>query len=267
MSEPSPETSDRSALAALPRHSELGRLFTGDRKIRLGDVDRNGRLRLDALTRYTQDVSDDDTTDAGMPDEPSWVVRSTVVDELVPATLGERLTFATFCSGLGKRWAERRLSVLGEAGARYEVATLWVCIDATSGRPHPLTDQFIELYGEAANGRTVSARLGNPKLVDVDPAQLSLQTWHLRTVDYDVYDHVNNAAYWALIEQWGAPPVGPRRIRLEYGQGLAPADTVSVGLAADEQGQHLWWLSADEQPSALACASISSLPPDLYSEP
>ena len=51
--------------------------------MRLGDVDPDGRLRLDALTRYTQDVSDDDTTDAGLDVEPGWVVRSTVVDELV----------------------------------------------------------------------------------------------------------------------------------------------------------------------------------------
>ena len=52
-------TLDPSPLAPLP---EVGRRFTGERKVRLGDVGRSGRLRLDALTRYTQDVSDDDTT-------------------------------------------------------------------------------------------------------------------------------------------------------------------------------------------------------------
>jgi acyl-ACP thioesterase len=249
----------------LPPESLLGRRFTGHRKVRLGDADRTGRLRLDGLTRYTQDVSDDDTTDAGLADVPGWVVRSTVVDELIPARLGENLTFVTFCSGLGKRWAERRLSVCGDLGARYEVATLWVCIDPANGRPHPLTDQFIDLYGAAADGRTVSARLNNPKLSEVDQAGLSIENWPLRAVDYDVYDHVNNAAYWALVEQWcGATPPAPRRIRMEYGQGLAPADMVAVARITDGGGRLLWWLSDDPEPAAVACVSLSELAEETY---
>ena len=81
------------AVEPLRPQSAKGRVFAGARKVRLGDVDPQGRLRFDGLTRYTQDVSNDDTTDAGMPDVPGWVVRSTVVDELVPGQLGESLAF------------------------------------------------------------------------------------------------------------------------------------------------------------------------------
>ncbi len=208
----------------------------------MGDVDPDGRLRLDALTRYTQDVSDDDTTDAGLDPEPGWVVRSTVVDELVPARLGEGLRFETFCSGLGGRWAERRLTIEGEQGGRYEVATLWVCVDVSSGRPHRLTDQFRDLYAEAAGDRRVSARQRNPG--PPDPADRSRpETWQLRRADLDVYGHVNNAAYWAAVEEWSSPWSTARRARLEYGSGLSGTDSVDILVGRSGGALALWWLT------------------------
>ena len=145
--------------AALTPRPDVGRLFTGHRQVRLGDVRPDGSLRLDALTRYTQDVSNEDTGDAELPDDMAWVVRRTVVDVVRPAVFGEELEIVTFCSGLGNRWAERRLSIRGDHRARYEVATLWIYIDASSGRPRMLGDRFLELYGPSAQGRKVQARL------------------------------------------------------------------------------------------------------------
>ncbi|MEM7275950.1 MAG: acyl-ACP thioesterase domain-containing protein [Actinomycetota bacterium] len=245
--------------------AQSGRRFVGRRKVRLGDVDRSGRLRLDALTRYTQDVSDDDTTDAGLPPEPGWVVRSTVVDELIPATLAETMELTTFCSGVGNRWAERRLTIIGDHGGRYEVATLWVCIDAASGRPVRLSDRFLKLYGEAAAGRSVSARLQNPKLADADQPIME-ERWPLRVSDYDIYDHVNNAAYWAVVEQWSPPTGRARRIRLEYGAGVAPDAAVTVArTGADADRAALWWLDGgDPTAPVLASAAVRPIPGGLY---
>ncbi|MEL7157217.1 MAG: acyl-ACP thioesterase domain-containing protein, partial [Actinomycetota bacterium] len=76
-----------------------------------------------------QDVSDDDTTDAGLSPELAWVVRRTAIVVDQPAVLGEDLTFTTYCSALGKRWADRRLDIEGSQGARYQVTTLWICVD------------------------------------------------------------------------------------------------------------------------------------------
>ena len=163
MSVPSPDISPLAAPVALAPPVDDGRQFVGGRRVRLGDVGRDGRLRFDALARYAQDVSDDDTTDAGLDPEPGWVVRSTVIDELTPAELAEELTFTTFCSGIGRSWAERRLSVTGASGARYEIATLWICVNTGTGAPSRLTDQFLKIYGPAAAERRVSARLVNPK--------------------------------------------------------------------------------------------------------
>ncbi len=258
-------------LEPLARRRPRGRVFSGERKVRLGDVDPEGRLRLDALTRYTQDVSDDDTTDAGLDPEPGWVVRSTVVDELVPAQLGDELSFETFCSGLGGRWAERRLTVRGTAGVCYEVATLWVCIDPVSGRPHRLTDQFNAFYAEAAGDRKVSARQVNPA-IGSDVERQHCRHWQVRRADLDVYGHVNNAAYWAAVEQWADLWSRPRRTRLEYGGGLTDVDRVDILVDAGDGALALWWLAPSEDPivapaDAMASASVVALPDGLYSAP
>jgi acyl-ACP thioesterase len=238
---------------------DTGRVFTGQRRVRLGDVDPSGRLRLDALTRYTQDVSNDDTTEVGLADDLAFVVRRTTVDVHRPGEFGEDLTIATFCGRLGRRWAERRLVVTGSGGARYDVATLWVHIETGSGRPRALSTDFLGHYGEAAQGRTVSARheLRSPDKVDVGPLRRTL--WPLRFVDFDTFGHMNNAAYWAVIEeQRGDHPIEePARIVIEYGSGIGPADEVIIVSGEDGDGRQLLWWEVGGQP--VASASVESL--------
>ena len=251
-----------------------GRQFTGKRKVRLGDVTPSGRLRFDALTRYTQDVSDDDTTAAGLAADPAWVVRRTTVDVVRPAHLAETVSFSTFCSALGRRWAERRLRIVGDVDAHYEVSTLWICVDVHTGRPRELTEQFHALYGSAAGGRTVTARLSNPK----PEPDSSLVSWPLRAVDFDTLGHVNNAAYWALIEEalapqpiagnadFGSPAVtGPVRVNLEYSAGLSPTEQVAVASEAHEDSGRCWWWLAGEDRELAASALLMPLPEGLYS--
>ncbi len=238
--------------------------------MRLGDVDPSGRLRFDALTRYTQDVSNDDTRDAALVDALAWVVRKTAVDVIVPATFDEELTFVTFCSGLGRRWAERRLHVTGSAGARYEVATLWIHLDEATGRPKTLSEQFLELYSEAADGREVSARLSHERMPDpavdsVDQRALTAHQWPLRSVDFDTLGHMNNAAYWAAVEQMLElhPAVsGPMRAVVEYGAGIAPASSVELRIRSNEDGWELWW--SVEGNDCAASATVTSLDSAIY---
>ncbi len=235
---------------------DLIRRFHGQRKVRLGDVTSSGRLRLDALTRYTQDVSDDDTNDAGLPPEPSWVVRRTVVDVLSPAVLAETMTITTHCSGLGRRWAERRLSVVGEAGAAYEASTLWICIDTAAGRPTMLTEEFLSIYGSSTRGRTVSARLTHPK----PRPDAKRWSWPLRIVDFDALNHVNNAAYWAVVEEVLAVhvPGAPFRASMEYRDGVVASDEVTIASAELDGALCLWWLTGGG--TLAASALIEPLP-------
>ncbi len=251
----SPQTTTRPPLA---ERLEDGRYFEGNRSVRLGDVRPDGTLRLDALMRYTQDVSNDDTTAAQLPDDLAWVVRRTAVDVFREASFGEPLRFGTFCAGLGRRWAERRLSVTGESGAHYEVSTLWIHLDSESGRPKPLGDRFLEIYGSAAGSRSVSARLLHPD----PPGDAAEWWWPLRAVDFDLFDHVNNAAYWAaaeerrpiwfpLVEARNSKNVRPWRATMEYRAGIGRAEQVRLREGRSDDRFSLWFEHDDQLAASL----------------
>ena len=176
---------------------ERGRRYVGSATVRLGDADPRGEARLDAIARYLQDVANDDAVDAGLASAMAWVVRRTLIRLAQPAVLGERLTATTFCSGTGRSWAERRTSIVGDRGAAIDAVSLWVQIDAVSGRPVRLGDDFFAIYGEAGGGRAVSSRLS----IDPPPADAEVRPWPVRISDLDVFGHANNAVLWSVLEE------------------------------------------------------------------
>jgi acyl-ACP thioesterase len=181
---------------------DTGRRFVSEQAVRLGDVDPSGQLRLDATARHLQDVANDDAVDSGLDNSFGWVVRRTLIRVEQPPVLGERLRLTTFCSGIGRSWAERRTSITGDSGGVVEAASLWVQVDPATGRPTGLGRDFLEIYGDAAGGRKISTRLSLPGPgADVAADAAATVTWPIRRVDLDVFGHVNNAIAWAILHE------------------------------------------------------------------
>jgi acyl-ACP thioesterase len=255
---------------------EIGRRFTTGRKVRLGDAAIDGRLRLDALARMLQDVANDDARDALGDDASSWVVRRMFVDVRVWPRFGEALAFTTFLGGVGGRWAERRTTVQSRRGAHVECAALWVHVDLATGRPAPLPASFLPMYGQVYGSRKVSGRLTLP---GVSP-DATREPWAVRAVDFDILGHVNNAAYWAPVEEALATvgparlapaaldvapvdvapldvarldvaPLGPARFELEYKLAIEPHHAVDLARDGD-----LLWLVAPDTTDVHAAARL-----------
>lgn len=233
-----PAAAPASELVDLP---STGRRYVTDHRVRLGDVDPAGRLRLDAAARMLQDVANDDALDARLENSFGWVVRRTLIDVREVPRLGERLQLTTFCSGTGRSWAERRTSVVGEGGGRVEAVALWVQVDASTGRPAGLGPDFERAYGEAAGGRRVSTRLS----LTGPPADATSRSWTVRRVDLDVLAHVNNAVAWAIVHEAAAPDgLGAGVGEIEY---LGPVDVDESPLelrSVAAVGELAVWLSA-----------------------
>lgn len=217
-----------------------GRTFTQQRVVRLGDASPGGRLRFDALARMLQDIANDDASEV-LLDGQSWVVRRVAIEVHHAAVFGETVTLTTFCGGMGSRWAQRRTSVVGDRGARIEVAALWVHLDMDTLRPKVLTPDFAAVYGEAASGRTVRARLQHD-----DPPASAIGTPYLaRFVDFDVMGHMNNAAYWNAVEEELSVRREirhPMRAEIEYRQGIEPHHHPSLVVDGDTDAFSLWFI-------------------------
>ena len=244
------------ATTILPR-PDHGRVFEAGRRVRLADVDLRGRCRLDATARYLQDVARDDSADGALPEALTWVVRRTLLYVHRSARFEEWLDIATWCSGYGSRWAERRTDLRGEHGAHVEAVTIWVFVDAESGRPSPLPDGFHQLWGETAGDRRVSARTTLPTTW---PAEAREEPWHVRYSDLDVLAHVNNAAHWTAVEE-AIDHVGMGRGRLraelEHGAGVDRGADVRLRWIAVDQGVDAW-LTVDGTSGSVA--SVRPLP-------
>jgi len=230
-----------------------GRQFSAGRKVRLSDASPGGRLRLDAVARYLQDVANDDVTDAGLPDAMFWIVRRTLIRVTTPASVGENLSVTTWCSGHGSRWAERRTQLVGEGGGLIDAVSVWVSVDGESGRPKRLQEQFYETWGEAAAGRIVRARLVHPA-----PTSGQGSAWPIRYADLDVVGHVNNAVYWTAVEEAMAAvrTGGDVTAEMEFTTGIAPRLDAVLIEGVDDETHRLWW-SVDDKIAASASFRVN----------
>jgi acyl-ACP thioesterase len=188
------------------------------------DCAPSGRARLDALARWLQDVAYGDVEDAGLATMAVWVVRRTRIQVRRFPRFGERLNMTTFCSGLGRMWAERRTTIArpGESLSDIEAAALWVHLDPANWRPSSFNEQETLLYGSAAADRRVSARLRHPS----PDGDTQSAPWTFRSIDLDIARHVNNAAYWQPLEEelLGGPDPEQIDVEIEFRAPCQPGE-------------------------------------------
>jgi acyl-ACP thioesterase len=185
-----------------------GRVFEQEMRPLLADCAPSGRIRLDSIARWMQDVAYADIEETEVADHAFWVVRRVHIRVDRFPRLGERCAVQTFCSGLGRMWAERRTTItpFGDAAGQrassgespiVEAVSLWIHLDPQRRVPSVLTAREVEIYGAGDAEPRIHHRLRHPKPVVIETAG----EWTFRESDCDLADHVNNSAYWQLLEQ------------------------------------------------------------------
>ena len=232
------------------------RRFTQTRRVFLGDASMSGRLRLDGLAQFLQDLAANDAEDAEVVRDRGWVLRRMELDVTRLPAIYEDVVITTWCSGVGSRWAERSTRLDDtralEGGVCVEAKALWVYIDLATGAPVPLSDTFHEVYGHGVP--KVRARLQHPG----PPADAKRRPWPLRITDFDVFRHVNNAVYWSAVEDELATWLDGRRIghcEIEYRAGIDPGDVPELAVVAGEQ-LALWFMVGDEVRASVVVHAI-----------
>jgi acyl-ACP thioesterase len=232
-----------SAPAFLPDPAH-GRVFDVSRTVRSTEVTPGGRLRLDALARYLQEAAEDDLADAGWHEPYDWLVRRVVMAIGGYPAHGESLRLRTFCSATGPRWVERTTTVCRSGSDLLQARAVWVAVARADGRPAPLGAAFHRVYGAAAAGRTVSARLSHP---GPDGPQDS-RAWPLRASDFDTAGHVNNAIAWAAVEDIVAGLDWlPASAELEYHRPILPGQDIRLAASHTPDQLSCWLLAGPRQ--------------------
>jgi acyl-ACP thioesterase len=208
------------------------------------------RVRLDAVARFLQDAAIDDVQETGwgVP-EHLWVVRRIRVDVIAPLLHDREVEVTTWCSGVAAIAAGRRWSVLGDAGGRVEVDSVWIHLDADQ-RPARIGD--FGPYAASAAGRAVSTKL----LLPDPPAGTARSPWPLRSTDLDAQGHVNNAVYWQAVEdvlgREGSALAQPLRAELDYRDPIDLDDRVEITSFDDVSGRRCLAFVAGDRVRAVA---------------
>ncbi len=239
---------DFTELVALPQR---GRVFTQSVRPGLADCAPSGRIRLDAVVRWLQDVAYADVEDAGLAQSAVWVVRRTRLTVRRFPRFAERFTVRTFCSGLGRMWAERRTTIerVGESGGEVEAVSLWVHLDPATWRPFPFRDEELAAYGDAAAGRRITARLRH---TSPEPG-VEVLPWRFRATECDIAGHINNAAYWQPLEEellQSADEPEQLDVEMEYRSPSQPGDKLLL-----RDGHRRWIVSSDGETHASVVVS------------
>jgi len=235
--------SDVSEMVAMPRR---GRVFTREVRSGFADCAPSGRVRLDSLARWLQDVAYADVEDGGVAQAAVWVLRRTRIRVGRWPRFAAPYAVSTFCSGMGRMWAERRTSMVaaGDSGPDVEASALWVHLDPEHWRPTPLTPAELELYSPSADGRRVTARLRHPGPEGPGPGR----PWRFRPTELDIAAHINNAAYWEPLEDELMEGEEPEALDVEIefrtpaqpGEGLVVTDGAPLRTGARR------WLSGPD---------------------
>ena len=140
-----------------------------------------------------------------------------------------------------------------------EAATLWVHIDMQTMKPISVPTDFSDQFAEAAQGRKISARLHLAGTPDRSPDRVDL--WPLRAVDFDVLGHVNNAVYWATVEQElhrRGHRDQPVTVTLEHHDAIELDAVVQVAVCDTDSGFDMWVTTGELTQSGQRLAAVIS---------
>lgn len=203
--------------------------------LRVADIDRAGRLRLDAAARHIQDIGQDQLRETGYEaTHPLWIVRRTMIDLVRPIEFQDMLRLRRWCSGSSNRWCEMRVRIDGKRNrGLVESEAFWININPDTQGPARISEDFL-----AGLQRTTDVdRLrwkAYLKAGSRDPKSgiAEIHEYPVRFTDIDLFDHMNNSVYWSVVEDYlsGYPELltAPLRLTLEHEAPVALGDKLEI---------------------------------------
>jgi acyl-ACP thioesterase len=219
---------DKKMMPVLDGHPDV---FDREWPLRVGDIDRTGRLRLDAACRHIQDIGQDQLRELGFEEtHPLWIVRRTMVDFIRPIEFQDMLRCRRWCSGTSNRWCEMRVRIDGRKGGLIESEAFWININRETQGPARISDDFLE----GLRRTTDVDRLRWKSYLTAgsrDDAE-DVRAYPVRVTDIDLFDHVNNSVYWSVVEDYlyTRPELmaAPLRVTIEHDLPVALGDQLEI---------------------------------------
>jgi len=199
--------------------------------LRPADVDRLGRLRMDAATRHIMDIGQDHLREMGHNDtHPLWIVRRTMVDMIRPIEFQDMLRLRRWCSGASNRWCEMRVRIDGRKGGLIETEAFWINFNRDTQTPARIADDFMGALMKTTDVNRLRWK-SYLKAGSREDAE-EVHEFPIRVSDIDLFDHVNNSVYWKVVEEFLAPHPeltdAPLRVTIEHDAAVAYGEKLEI---------------------------------------
>jgi acyl-ACP thioesterase len=206
-------------------------VFDREWPLRVGDIDRTGRLRFDAACRHIQDVGSDHLRELGFEDShPLWIVRRTMVDLIQPIEFQDMLRLRRWCSGTSNRWCEMRVRIDGRKGGLMESEAFWININRETQGPARISEDFLEGLQRTTDVDRLRWKAYLKAGAREDAVQV--RDYPVRVSDIDLFVHMNNSVYWTVIEDYlHANPdllAAPLRVTIEHDAPVALGEKLEI---------------------------------------
>lgn len=206
-------------------------VFDREWPLRVGDIDRVGRLRFDAAARHIQDIGSDHLRELGFEEtHPLWIVRRTMIDLIKPIEFQDMLRMRRWCSGTSNRWCEMRVRIDGRKGGLMESEAFWININRETQGPARISDDFLS----GLRRTTDEARLRWKSYLKAGSREdaAEIREYPVRVSDIDLFDHMNNSVYWTVIEDYlySHPELleKPLRVTIEHDAAVALGEKLEI---------------------------------------
>ncbi len=191
------------------------------------------------------------------------MLRRCIIRVIGPAHFDDEVRLRSWCSALSARWCNKRVTIDADRGALVETEGFWINVDGSTGMPAPLSEEFIARFSVPAVDHKLHWRRMLPRPPQGADA-LRGTPFPLRAADFDWLSHVNNAAYWYVLEDYLEDEHrdlldGEYEAVLEYNAPITRGEQVEVLTTVGEATLHLWFLV---QGQVRAAARVRSLPPN-----
>ncbi|OBF28714.1 acyl-[acyl-carrier-protein] thioesterase [Mycobacterium sp. ACS4331] len=207
-------------------------VFDVEWPLRMADVDRDARLRFDGAARHIQDVGQDQLRQLGYEDvHPAWIVRRTMIDLIEPVVGPEILRLRRWCSGTSNRWCEMRVRLEGKRnGGLIESEAFWIHFSRETQGPSRISEDFLAGLRRTTEVDRLRWRAYLKAGSREDAEQV--RRFPVRVTDIDLFDHMNNAVYWSVVEDFLAttPELlkAPLRVTIEHDSAVALTDDLEI---------------------------------------
>lgn len=207
-------------------------------RIRYSECGTDNRLTLAGMVNYFQDCSSENSELLGVgvaymkERQKAWVLNTWQIEvERFPAC-SEEIEIETWATGFKGILGPRDFCMKtkeGEVLAR--ATTLWVFVDAVTGRPTKPEERDIAPYvmGEPQELEKVPRKIALPEDAVV------VDTFPVRKYHIDTNNHVNNAQYIQIAAEILPEGFCVQKLRAEYKKAAVLGDDIVLKYAKDEE--------------------------------